>query len=428
MYVKLDDIQPRLEEWIKRSWKEGKWSPNATINADGEIVDARVKAGLRPSPLTRDLQWGVPVPVREGEVSDGMENKVLYVWFDAPFGYPSITASYTPEWKRWWFDHKNCSDPALEKRVFLRQYGGITFSLHGQKIRIQFFLGTNSFGNFVNRVVRFIHAKFNGELPDGGDVSGPYAADTDPQDPNYPDPTFISEVNQLLSEYVSAMESVRLRLALQHVMAISARGNVYLQRCNLGNALLAEQPKICAQTLARALNLIYALSALIHPFMPATSREILEQINAPPRTVPLVLSHDILAGHTLGRPGYLFTKIDDAKADEWRLKFGGNQAPAAASTAKETGKKKGGKKEKSAAAAPPAPKFPEELKTDEIRELEVQIKTQGDTVRQLKEKQKSAQEGEKPSIDDVEIAVAELLRLKSHLAELQQQELAKAKA
>lgn len=77
MFVKLDVIQPKLEEWIKRSWKEGKWSPNAVINGDGEIIDARVKGGLRPSPLTRDLTWGVPVPVREGEVSDGMENKVL---------------------------------------------------------------------------------------------------------------------------------------------------------------------------------------------------------------------------------------------------------------------------------------------------------------------------------------------------------------
>ncbi|KAG9051061.1 hypothetical protein FS837_012568 [Tulasnella sp. UAMH 9824] len=470
MYVKLDEIQPRLEEWIKRSWKEGKWSPNSTINADGEIVDARVKAGLRPSPLTRDLQWGVRVPVRPGEPSDGMENKVLYVWFDAPFGYPSITASYTPEWKRWWFDHKNVrlfqfmgKDNVYFHTVFwpsiLLGDGRDWTTLHHLSTTeyLQYESGKfsksrnvgvfgpgaretgvpasiaannnillNNFGNFVNRVVRFIHAKFNGELPDGGDVSGPYPADTDPQDPNYPDPTFISEVNQLLSDYVSAMESVRLRLALQHVMSISARGNLYLQRCNLGNALLAEQPKICAQTLARALNLIYALSALIHPFMPATSREILEQINAPPRTVPLVLSNDILAGHTLGRPGYLFTKIDDAKADEWRIRFGGNQAAAAASAAKETGKKKGGKKEKSA-AAPSAPKFPDELKTDEIRDVETQIKTQGDAVRQLKEKQKSAQ-GEKPSIDDVEIAVAELLRLKSHLAELQQQELAKAKA
>ncbi|KAG8981733.1 hypothetical protein FRB90_007045, partial [Tulasnella sp. 427] len=72
--------------------------------------------------------------------------------------------------------------------------------------------------------------------------------------------------------------------------------------------------------------------------------------------------------------------------------------------------------------------FPDELKTEEIRQLEAQIKTQGDTVRQLKEKQKSGAEGEKPSIDDVEIAVAELLRLKSHLADVQQKELDKAKA
>ncbi|KAG8980610.1 hypothetical protein FRB90_007596, partial [Tulasnella sp. 427] len=406
MFVKLDEIQPRLEEWIKRSWKEGKWSPNATINAEGEIVDARVKAGLRPSPLTRDLQWGVPVP------------------FDAPFGYVSITVNYTPEWKRWWFDHKNVrlfqfmgKDNVYFHTVFwpsillgdgrdwttlhhlstteYLQYESGKFSksrnvgVFGPGARETgvpasvwryYLLSTrpenqdsvfswtefiaannnillNNFGNFVNRVVRFIHAKFNGVLPDGGDVSGPYPADTDPQDPNYPDPTFVAEINQLLSDYVSAMEAVRIRLALQHVMAISARGNVYLQRSNLGNALLAEQPKLCAQTLARALNLIYALSALIHPFMPATSRQILEQINAPPRTVPPVLSHDILEGHTLGTPGYLFSKIDDAKADEWRARFGGNQGTAAAAPAKDAagGKKKGGKKEKGAAAAPAPP-------------------------------------------------------------------------
>jgi methionyl-tRNA synthetase len=80
MYVKLDVIQPRTEEWVKRSWKEGKWSPNAVINAEGEIVDARMKGGLRPSPLTRDLQWGVPVPVEDGD-EDGMAGKVLCEYF-----------------------------------------------------------------------------------------------------------------------------------------------------------------------------------------------------------------------------------------------------------------------------------------------------------------------------------------------------------
>jgi methionyl-tRNA synthetase len=76
MYFKLDAIQARTEEWVKKSWKEGKWSPNSVINADGEIIDARTKGGLRPTPVTRDLTWGVPVPVK-GEDDDGMKGKVL---------------------------------------------------------------------------------------------------------------------------------------------------------------------------------------------------------------------------------------------------------------------------------------------------------------------------------------------------------------
>ena len=77
MYFKLDTIQPRTEEWIKRSWKAGKWSPNQVINAEGEIVDARLKSGLLPTAITRDLTWGVPVPAEDGEDDEGMKGKVL---------------------------------------------------------------------------------------------------------------------------------------------------------------------------------------------------------------------------------------------------------------------------------------------------------------------------------------------------------------
>ena len=77
MYVRLDIIQPRTEEWIKRSYKLGSWSPNAVINSDGVIVDARLKSGLRPSPVTRDLTWGVPVPDIEGADNQEMKGKVL---------------------------------------------------------------------------------------------------------------------------------------------------------------------------------------------------------------------------------------------------------------------------------------------------------------------------------------------------------------
>ena len=77
MYVKLDEIQPRTEEWIKKSYKAGNWSPNSVINADGELVDSRLKSGLRPSPVTRDLTWGVPVPVSEQDEDQSMKGKVL---------------------------------------------------------------------------------------------------------------------------------------------------------------------------------------------------------------------------------------------------------------------------------------------------------------------------------------------------------------
>ena len=77
MYVRFNQLQPRTEEWIKKSWKEGKWSPNAVINGDGELIDARLKGGLRPSPVTRDLTWGVPVPHVDSKDHEGMEGKVL---------------------------------------------------------------------------------------------------------------------------------------------------------------------------------------------------------------------------------------------------------------------------------------------------------------------------------------------------------------
>jgi len=77
MYVSLDKLQDWTQEWIRRSYAAGKWSPNSVINAEGEIVDARLKGGLRPSPVTRDLTWGVPVPLLDGEDTYGMKGKVL---------------------------------------------------------------------------------------------------------------------------------------------------------------------------------------------------------------------------------------------------------------------------------------------------------------------------------------------------------------
>ena len=124
MYIRLDAIQPQLVVQLRDAAKKGNWTGNAVISKDGEIIDWRMKAGLKPSPITRDLKWGVPVPTPEGE-DDGMNGKVFYVWvrmvfhvspqtkliyfcqYDAPIGYPSITANFTQEWKQWWFNPQN---------------------------------------------------------------------------------------------------------------------------------------------------------------------------------------------------------------------------------------------------------------------------------------------------------------------------------
>lgn len=159
----------------------------------------------------------------------------------------------------------------------------------------------HSFGNFVNRALKFVSSQYDGVIPDGGDQPGPLSPNDDV------DAEFISEANGLLKDYLDAMESVKLRLGLHTVMLLSARGNLYLQASGLNKALMNDNPKRCAQVVSRAINLIYVLSALIFPFMPSTSDSILEQLNAPARSVPEVLSTDILPGHEIGTPEHLST-------------------------------------------------------------------------------------------------------------------------
>jgi methionyl-tRNA synthetase len=87
----LDKLSPSISEWFEESSKKGKWSGNGIA-----ITKAWLDRGLEGRSITRDLKWGVPVPL------EGYEKKVIYVWFDACIGYPSITANYTDEWEQWW--------------------------------------------------------------------------------------------------------------------------------------------------------------------------------------------------------------------------------------------------------------------------------------------------------------------------------------
>jgi len=252
-----------------------------------------------------------------------------------------------------------------------------------------------------------VSSQYNGVIPDSEDAPGPFS----PNDPL--DGEFIANVNSLLKDYIDAMDAVKLRLGLQTVMLISGRGNTYLQSSGLNKALIASNPKRCAQVVSRAVNLIYTLSALVYPFMPATSESILAQLNAPPRTVPEVLSNDILGGHTIGTPEHLFKKIEESAADLWRAKFGGNDSaletsvgnPDPLKVAPGSSKKKAEKKSRTSAPDNGGPKSPEVLA------LEVKIAEQGHIVRELKARSPKTPELE----SQIQSAVSVLKDLKAGL-------------
>ena len=88
-YLPLDKYEPYLKEWILEEHKE--WKPNVYGQCKSWLDN-----GLHPRAVTRDLDWGVPVPV------EGADGKVLYVWFDAPIGYISATKEHTPDWEKYW--------------------------------------------------------------------------------------------------------------------------------------------------------------------------------------------------------------------------------------------------------------------------------------------------------------------------------------
>lgn len=236
------------------------------------------------------------------------------------------------------------------------------------------------------------------------------------------DAEFITDVNNLLKEYIDALEAVKLRLGLQIVMHISARGNLYLQSSGLNKTLMTENPQRCAQVISRAINLIYILSALIHPFMPATSDSILAQLNAPARTVPDVIAVDILPGHQIGKPEHLFKKIDEKMADVWKTKFGGIDGGAASPepnadathVAPGMSKRKALALKKAADKAAAAAQGDSTPKTAEVLTWEQKVAEQGQVVRELKGKPKS------PEVDkEVAAAVEELKKYKSELAAAQ---------
>lgn len=264
-----------------------------------------------------------------------------------------------------------------------------------------FIAGNNSellanLGNLVNRVVKFVGATYEGVLPEGEVESGEAEQELK------------KDIDANLQEYTTTMESMRMRYGLEVVMRISARGNAYLQANRLDNRLYKEEPAKCATTALTAINLIYLLSVLVHPFMPATEASILKQLAAPARSVPASFSaKDILPGHKIGKAAYLFKQIDPKMEEVWKKQFG-DKTSAAAAGGEEDGTKKSKRKAAKQAKAEEKPAYTGP-KTEELLQKEKEVAQQAEKVRDIKSGKEKGEVG---------LEVAQLVTLKKELGDI----------
>lgn len=405
LFLSLDKLQPDVNEWFQKTHKEYGWPANATA-----ITQSWLTRGLEGRSITRDLKWGVPVPL------EGFENKVFYVWFDACIGYPSITACYTDEWEKWWKNPEdvrlyqflgkdNTSFHALifpstqlgtkqdwtmlnhlstteylnyENGKFSKSRGIGVFGDQVKEIGISpsvwryyllsnrpetgdtqfewnsFALANNSellanFGNFVNRIVKFVNAKCDSVIPE---FSATYTDDS------FDFPAWIAKINTLLWEYIDLMEHVHIRAGAAKILQISAEGNNLLQY-RLDNTNLAENPQRTHTVIGLALNLCNLLASVCSPYMPGTGEAISKQLNTAVGSIAETWTPDALKpGHKIGKAAYLFSRIEDKKLAEWKEKFGGSAESRAAEEAakKKKQEEKEKKKAKKAAKAAEAAK------------------------------------------------------------------------
>jgi len=382
IHLSLDKLQPRIEEWVKKSSEEGSWSKNGRI-----ITESWLKQGLRDRGITRDLKWGVPIPP---DVFDNEEDKqvykdkVFYVWFDACIGYVSITANYTEEWERWWRDPENvqlyqfmgkdnvpfhtvifpgCQMGTEDTWVKLHHLSTTEY-LNYENGKFSKSRGVGVFGNNAKDtgvpadVWRYYLLK---NRPETGDTQFEWKYFIEQNNgellaklgnfvnrviklvnskvynsiiPDYTkmhsDPTFDKakdEVNMHLKQYLEELEAVNLRAGLHSAMNIAQAGNNFLQAQGFDNKLVANEPEKAAAVTGIAINLILLCASVFAPYLPATSNSILEQLQAPFLYIPdHWTADDIKPGHQIGQARYLFTLIDPKKEDEWRAMFGGTQA------------------------------------------------------------------------------------------------------
>ncbi|MEA4868110.1 MAG: methionine--tRNA ligase [Rikenellaceae bacterium] len=356
-YLPLDQYEPWLKEWILEGHKEWK------TNVYGQCK-SWLDGGLQPRAVSRDLDWGVPVPV------EGAHGKVLYVWFDAPIGYISNTIELMPdEWETWWKneDTKLVHFIGKDNIVFhcivfpsmLKAFGdgyilpenvpaNEFLNLEGNKIStsrnwavwlheyleefpgkedvLRYVLCANApetkdndftwkdfqtrnnselvgiFGNFVNRAVVLTHKYFGGEVPSAGNLV-------------QADKEVLAAIPAIRTSIEQNLETYHFREALREAMNLARLGNKYLTDTEPWKLAKSDMERV-ATILNVSLQICANLSVAFEPFLPFTSAKLREILNLGNISWKAFGQPSILdAGHKLNEARLLFEKIEDSEIE-----------------------------------------------------------------------------------------------------------------
>lgn len=369
LFLDLTKLTPQLAAWIEKSEATGQWSPNAVATTRTWLRD-----GLRPRAITRDLKWGTPVPLED------YKEKVFYVWFDAPIGYISITATYTPEWKQWWLTPENNVELVQFMGKDNTPFHTVVFPssliatqqpwtmLHGLSTTEYLTYEQGKFSKSRNRGIfgdqiqdtglnpdiwRYflmsvrpetadtdfsweeLRLKINADLADNiGNfinrglkfVSSNFESKVPVQSGELLDidHKLVADVNAEIKEYFKLMEERKLRDGLRVVMGIAKHGNAYLQTTKLWELVKTDLNR-CANILIMHCSLVKLLALFLHPFTPGLADRILAQLgfdNTSSLALPEVFQWNLIpSGHVIGSPEPLVPRLGGPEIAALRARF-----------------------------------------------------------------------------------------------------------
>jgi methionyl-tRNA synthetase len=362
LFIDLPKIEPQLRKWM--SLVQSGWSDNART-----MTEAWLKEGLRQRCITRDLKWGIKVPLK------GYEDKVFYSWFDAPIGYIGITKECREDWKEWWHDNDNVKlvqfmgkdnipfhtilFPAfcigahdnytlmrdISVNEFLNYENGQfsksrNIGVFGDDAKstgipadiFRYYLMINrpektdtefswddfrkknnaeivgNFGNLVNRTVVFLNRNYESVIPDAVLEDKDHA--------------LLEEIRLREKKIETLVETIDIKEALKEIMHISRLGNQYLQD---NEPWKNPDVQRNATTLSVLANIVKDLAILIHPYMPLAAKSVQDQLN-----ISKLDWHDLgkltlCPGHRISNAQLLFKKIEDKEVQEFRAQFSGKR-------------------------------------------------------------------------------------------------------